>query len=128
MTRESANPSKQRKRERDAPLHERNKFVRATLSEELREEYKTRTVRVSEGDEVEIMRGDDTGEENEVMRVDLDDTKVYVEGVTVEKTDGEEVPRPLDASNLRVIDLNLTDPVRQERLNEIANSNEEEEQ
>lgn len=125
MTRESANPSKQRKRERDAPLHERNKFVRATLSDELREEYNTRTVRVSEGDEVEIMRGDDKGEENEVMRVDLDDTKVYVEGVTVEKTDGEEVPRPLDASNLRVTDLNLSDPVRQERLEEIAEKNEE---
>jgi len=125
MTQESANPTKQRKRERDAPLHERNKFVRATLSEELREEYNTRTVRVSEGDTVEVMRGDDAGEEEEVLRVDLDETKVYVESVTVEKTDGEEVPRPLDASNLRVTDLDLSDPVRQERLSEIEEQNEE---
>lgn len=125
MTRESANPSKQRKRERDAPLHERNKFVRATLSEELREEYNTRTVRVSEGDEVEIMRGDDAGEEEEVLSVNLDETKVYIEGVTVEKTDGEEVPRAIDASNLRVTDLNLDDPIRRERLEEIEEQNEE---
>jgi len=125
MTQESANPTKQRKRERDAPLHERNKFVRATLFEELREEYNTRTVRVSEGDTVEVMRGDDAGEEEEVLRVDLDETKVYVESVTVEKTDGEEVPRSLDASNLRVTDLDLSDPVRQERLEEIEEQNEE---
>ena len=32
------------------------------------------------------------------------------------RADGEEVPRPLDASNLRVTDLDLEDDRRQERL------------
>jgi large subunit ribosomal protein L24 len=121
----SKQPRKQRKKREDAPLHERNKYVRATLSDELREEYGTRSVRVSEGDTVEVMRGDYAGEEEEVLRVDLDETKVYVEEVTVEKTDGEELPKPVDASNLRVTELNLEDPVREERLESI---NEEDEQ
>lgn len=120
MTENSTQPRKQRKERDEAPLHQRNRFVRATLAEDLRQEYDTRSVRVSEGDTVEIMRGDHAGEEEEVVRVDLDETKVYVENVTVEKTDGEEVPRPVDASNLRVIDLNLDDPVREERLEEVS--------
>jgi large subunit ribosomal protein L24 len=120
MTEKATQPRKQRKARDEAPLHQRNRFVRATLSEDLREEYGTRSVRVSEGDTVEIMRGDEAGEEEEVIRVDLDETKVYVENVTVEKTDGEEVPRPVDASNLRVTDLNLDDPVRVERLEEVG--------
>ena len=62
------------------------------------------------------MRGDYADEEEEVLRVDLDETKVYVENVTIEKTDGEEVPLPVDASNLRVTDLNLQDGMREERI------------
>ena len=120
MTEKATQPRKQRKEREEAPLHKRNRFVRATLSDELREEYGTRSVRVSEGDTVEMMRGDDAGEEEEVLRVDLDETKVYVENVTVEKTDGEEVPRPIDASNLRVTELNLDDPERVERLEEVG--------
>jgi len=47
---------------------------------------------------------------------DLRDASVSVEDVTVEKADGEEVPRAMDASNLRVTDLDLEDDVRAERL------------
>lgn len=112
----SKQPRKQRKERREAPLHRRQKFVRATLNDELRERYGTRSERVHEGDEVEVMRGDYAGETGEVLNVDLDELKVYVEDVTVEKADGEEVPRPLDASNLRITELNLDDTRREERL------------
>lgn len=122
MKEKSKQPRKQRKERDEAPLHKRNKYVRATLSDELREEYGTRSVRVSEGDTVEIMRGDYAGEEEEVLRVDLTETKVYIEDVTVEKTDGEEVPRPVDASNLRVTELNLQDDERAERISERSES------
>ena len=88
----------------------------ATLSEDLREEYDQRSVRVNAGDTVEVLRGDDAGEEGEVVKVDLKAAAVHVEEVTLETADGEEVPRPVDASNLRVTDLDLSDDVRQERL------------
>ncbi|NIC00099.1 50S ribosomal protein L24 [Halobacterium sp. R2-5] len=112
----SEQPHKQRTRTERAPLHERQKQVHATLSEDLREEYGQRRVRVNVGDTVEVMRGDDAGETGEVVDVDLRDETVKVEDVTVEKADGEELPKPLDASNLRVTDLDLEDDVRAERL------------
>ena len=112
----SEQPRKQRKRQATAPLHERHDQVRAPLDGELREEYGRRSVRVNAGDTVEITRGDFAGETGEVVRVDLTDTVVHVEEVVLETADGEEVPRPLDASNLRVTDLDLDDPVREERL------------
>ena len=113
MTRQ---PSKQRTNQRRAPLHEKQKQVRATLSEDLREEYGQRNVRVNAGDTVEVMRGDYAGEDGEVAAVNLDDATIHVEGVTVEAADGEEVPRPVDASNLRVTDLTLDDDRREARL------------
>jgi len=115
MTRQ---PDKQRKQTETAPLHERQKQVHATLSDDLREEYGQRRVRVNAGDTVEVLRGDHAGEEAEVVDVDLRAATVTVEDVTVEKADGEEVPRPLDASNLRVVDLDLDDDRREARLQE----------
>jgi large subunit ribosomal protein L24 len=114
----SRQPRKQRKSRAQAPLHERHDQVRATLSDDLREEYGQRSVRVNAGDTVEVMRGDFAGEEAEVVDVDLRDAVVKVEDVTVETADGEEVPRPLDASNLRVTGLDLDDGRRRERLEE----------
>jgi len=112
----SKQPHKQRTETERAPLHERHKQVRATLSDDLREEYGKRRVRVNAGDTVEVMRGDFAGESGEVIAVDLREGVIHVEDVTLEKADGEEVPRPLDSSNLRVTDLNLDDEVRTERL------------
>jgi len=113
MTRQ---PRKQRKNQAQASLHERHDQVRATLAEDLREKYGQRSVRVNEGDTVEVMRGDFAGETGEVLGVDLKDASVSVEEVTLETADGEEVPRPLDASNLRVTSLNTSDERRVERL------------
>ncbi|PSP38258.1 50S ribosomal protein L24 [Halobacteriales archaeon SW_8_65_20] len=113
MTRQ---PEKQRSRQRRAPLHEKQKQVRAHLSEDLREEYGQRSVRVNAGDTVEVQRGDYAGEEAEVVNVDLRSTDIHVEDVTQETADGEEVPRPLDASNLVVTDLDLEDDRRETRL------------
>jgi large subunit ribosomal protein L24 len=109
-------PHKQREAQREAPLHERHKQVRSTLSTELREQYDQRSVRVNEGDTVEVMRGDFAEESGEVVQVDLRDATIQVDGVTNETVDGEEVPRPLDASNVRVTGLDLSDPRREQRL------------
>ena len=109
-------PHKQRTNQRRASLHEKHKQVRATLSDELREEYDQRNVRVNAGDTVEVLRGDYAGEEGEVLNVDLKKAVIHVEGVTLEKTDGEEVPRPLDSSNVRVTDLDTEDSKRVVRL------------
>jgi large subunit ribosomal protein L24 len=113
----SNQPRKQRNRTANADLHERHDQVRSTLSDDLRDEYDTRRVRVNKGDTVEVMRGDYAGETGEVLRVDLKDAVVHVEDVTIETADGEEVPRPLDASNVKVTSLELgRDPEREDRI------------
>ena len=118
MTRQ---PRKQRKRQAHAPLHEKQKQLRSPLSPELREEYGQRSVRVNAGDTVEVQRGDFAGESGEVVTVDLRDAVLHVEGVTLETADGEEVPRPLDASNVQVTKLDLGDDRREARLTEEDN-------
>ena len=111
-------PRKQRKRSETAPLHERQSQVRATLTDDLRAEYGQRNVRVNAGDTVEVLRGDAAGTEAEVVSVDLSAERITVEDVTVEKADGEEVPRPIPASNVRVTELDLEDERREARLQE----------
>ncbi|PSQ15622.1 50S ribosomal protein L24 [Halobacteriales archaeon QS_7_69_60] len=115
MTRQ---PHKQRNRQERASLHEKQKQVRAPLAPELREEYGQRSVRVNVGDTVEVQRGDFAGETAEVVDVDLRATEIKVEDITIETADGEEVPRPLDASNVQVTDLDLEDERREARLEE----------
>ena len=117
-------PHKQRKAQRQAPLHERHRQLRARLSNELRDEYGTRTARVNQGDTVEVMRGDFADEEGEVVNVDMKDAVIHVEGVTNETGDGEEVPRPLETSNVRITSLNLADDRRTERLESTEGENE----
>jgi large subunit ribosomal protein L24 len=113
MTRQ---PTKQRNQTERASLHEKHDQVRATLSADLREEYGQRNVRVNQGDTAEVMRGDHAGEEGEVVTVDLKGGVVHIEDVTQETADGEEVPFPLEPSNVRVTSLDLDDDLRRERL------------
>ena len=112
----SKQPHNQRTAVERAPLHQRGAQLNATLSDELREEYDTRRTRLNAGDRVEVMRGDHAGQDGEVVRVELSDGVIHVEGVTVETADGEEVPRPIDASNVRITDLDLSDERREARL------------
>jgi large subunit ribosomal protein L24 len=91
MTRQ---PHKQRTRQRRAPLHEKQDQVRAHLSEDLREKYGTRSVRVNVGDTVEVQRGDFAGETGEVITVDLKEAVVHVEDVEPARHEAEPRGRP----------------------------------
>jgi large subunit ribosomal protein L24 len=108
----SRQPRKQRKFRHNAPLHVRHKFVSVHLSPHLRERYGKRSLPVRQGDEVEIARGKDRGMRGKVERVDLKRGKVYIAGMNVKKSDGSEVMRPFQPSNLKAVSLNLDDKMR----------------
>ncbi|MCK4938451.1 MAG: 50S ribosomal protein L24 [Methanosarcinales archaeon] len=108
----STQPRKQRKARYNARLHQRQKLMSALLSSDLREKYNKRNLPVREGDTVMVMRGDHTGTEGKVELVDLKHTKVVVEGVSVPKADGTEVPRPIHPSNVMITKLDLKDELR----------------
>lgn len=112
----SSRPGKQRKFLYTAPLHERRKMLGAHLSKELKQQVKKRSASVRKGDEVEVMRGEHVGKKGKISRVDYKKYKVYVEGVTIKKTDGTERQIALHPSNLKVLNLNLDDARRMKKF------------
>jgi len=105
----SKQPRKQRKARYNAPLHIRQKFMGARLSEVLSKEYGTRSAAVIAGDTVKVMRGDFKGTEGKVQTVSLRDSTIAVDGVISTKVDGTEVPRPIYPSNVMITKLELKD-------------------
>lgn len=108
----SKQPRKQRKSRYNAPLHVRQKFMGARLSEELSKEYGTRSAAVIKGDSVKVMRGDFKGTEGKIQTVSLMDGTITVDGVISTKVDGTEVPRPMYPSNVMITKLELKDERR----------------
>ena len=90
----------------------------STLSSELREKYKRRSVRPRKGDSVRIVRGEFKGIEGKVTKVFPAEGTVTVEGVTREKQKGGTSPVPIDTSNVIVTGVVLDDKARKERLEE----------
>jgi large subunit ribosomal protein L24 len=115
---ESEQPRKQRKARYQAPSHVKTKYLNAPLSAVLKEKYKKKTLRVIKGDTVKLTRGEFVGQEGLVDAVDTKKSKIVVHGVSLTKADGTEVPRLIDASNVQITKLNLTDTRRQEKLGE----------
>jgi len=109
----SKQPRKQRKFRHRSPLHRRQKFVSAHLSEILRRRFGKRSLPLRKGDEVKVMRGSDKGFKGKIERVDLKTSKVYIEGLNVKKVDGSEVLRAVEPSNLLIVEPKMEDKRRQ---------------
>src|SRR3989344_3061923 len=99
---DSKQPRKQRKFRFNAPMHLRKKMVSAHISKELRAKLSTkrRSAPLHKGDRVLVMRGDHKGKAGKVIEVELNDLKVYVEGVSQRNAKGVEKLMPVDPSNL----------------------------
>ncbi len=80
-------------------------------------------LRVTKGDTVRVMRGDDRGKEGKVLRIFPKTGRVLVEGVNIvkkhrrartadEKSTITEAPAPVHASNLMLLDASTGDPTR----------------
>lgn len=109
----SKSPKKQRKFKANAPLHIRHKLVSSHLAKELRLKYKKRSLPVRKGDKVKVMAGKFRGIIGDVERVDLMRYRVFVKGAEVQKKEGApKIPRPLHASKLQIVSLNLDDKRR----------------
>lgn len=102
----SSQRRKQRKYRINAPLHLKGKFLSARLVADLREKHKAKTARVRMGDKVRVLRGQFKGHEGKVERVDVQNSKVYVNKVEIVKKDGAtKVPYGINASNLMITDM-----------------------
>ncbi len=112
----SKQPRKQRKFRFNAPLHLRHKLMAVTLSEELREKYETRSLPVRKGDTVLVMRGDFKEQEGKVEKVDYKHYRIFVEGASLQKPDGNQIYHPVHPSNVQLVELELEDEERNEAI------------
>lgn len=109
----SRQPRKQRKFRVNAPLHVKGTFLSAPLIKDLRTKHGVRTLRVRVGDKVRVQRGQFKGREGKVERVSIKDSTLIINKVELTKKDGvTKVPYPVNASNVAIVELDLTDKRR----------------
>jgi large subunit ribosomal protein L24 len=108
----SIKPKKQRKYLANAPLHTRRKIMSVNLTPELRKEVKKRNIPVRKGDKVQIMRGRFKTKTAKVEKVLRKDYKLLLEGIMIEKKDGSKVKFPIHYSNVKIMELEMSDKKR----------------
>ena len=92
--------------------NKREKLLGANLSENLREQYNKRSMRVIKGDTVRILRGEYVGIEGKVEKVNTERSTLSIEGVQREKIRGGKVKVQIHASNVQIISVNTDDEYR----------------
>jgi|ERR687883_40095 large subunit ribosomal protein L24 len=96
--------------------HNLSKMTASRLSENLRKQYEKRSIRVIKGDTVKVMRGEYSGIEGKVEKVSINKGTLAIEGVQREKVRGGNVKVQIHASNVMIVDLNLDDKYRQNKI------------
>jgi large subunit ribosomal protein L24 len=100
--------------------HVLDSMVASTLNDSLRQRYKTRNTRVIKGDSVRVMRGEYSGIEGKVEKVNTARATLSIEGIQREKIRGGNVKVQIHASNVMITTLNLDDKYRQTKLERLA--------
>jgi large subunit ribosomal protein L24 len=117
-------PSKQRKALYDSRGQRTRKLMSASLSKELRGTQGRRLYQVRKGDTVKILRGDFAGVEGKVTEIDKSAQRLFVEGVTREKTSGTSSNVSVHCSKVMITKLNLDDKWRAESIKVLAGKEE----
>ena len=115
----SVKPRKQKKYVYNAPLHRKSKFLSVNLSKELRKKYNVRNVKVRKGDTVRIQRGRYKSQEGKIDFVFPKKGIVYIEGYEMSKGEGSKARLSFKPSNLQIVDLNLSDKLRKQKLEQL---------
>jgi large subunit ribosomal protein L24 len=100
----------------NAYKHIRDKAVSSNLANNLREQYGRRSMRVIKGDTIKVLRGEYSGIEGKVEKVNTKRATLAIEGVQREKIRGGNVKVPIHASNVQIVALKLGDAFRQKKI------------
>jgi large subunit ribosomal protein L24 len=98
------------------PKHQRDRMMGAALADALRDQYKKKTLRVVKGDSVRVLRGEYKGVEGKIEKVNTEQGTLHIEGVQRNKIRGGQVKVPIHASNVMIINLNLNDKYRSNKV------------
>jgi len=94
----------------------KSKQLGSALSKDLHKKYGKRSVRVVEGDNVTIVRGEFKGVDGKIAKISTQKSSVAIEGVKKEKTKGDKFDVYIHTSNLVVNSLNTEDKWRIAKL------------
>ncbi len=78
----------------------------------LREQYGMRSLRPIKGDTIKVLRGEYSGIEGKIEKVNTKSGTLSIEGVQREKIRGGNVKVPIHASNVQIVSLKLDDKLR----------------
>ena len=98
---------KMRKAHFGATSFERRGRMSAPLSKDLARRYKVRSLPVIKGDDVKVVRGRMKGKEGKVKQVVRNKYVIHVERCTRDKSNGQQIPIGIDASNVVITTLKL---------------------
>ncbi|MDH3191313.1 MAG: 50S ribosomal protein L24 [Nitrosopumilus sp.] len=99
-----------------ATFNTRSKQLTSPLSSELKKKYSKKNIRVIEGDNVKIVRGEYKGVDGKISQVLTEKNSVAIEGIKKEKTKGDKFDVFIHTSNLLVTGLNTDDKWRIKKL------------
>ncbi len=94
----------------------KSKQLGSALSKNLHKKYGKRSVRVIEGDNVTIVRGEFKGVDGKISKISTQKSSVAIEGIKKEKTKGDKFDVYIHTSNLVVTSLNTGDKWRIAKL------------
>lgn len=103
-----------------AAVTTRSKLMCSHLSKDLQQKYNRRSVRVTEGDTVKVLRGEFKGVIGKITRVSTLRNGIAVEGIKKEKLKGGNLDVFIHTSNVLVTDLNTEDKWR---INKVEGKN-----
>lgn len=112
----SSQPRRQRKYRYNAPIHIKRRFLSVNLSKDLRKQYGTRNFVVKKGDKVKVLRGNHKDTEAKVTDVLIKKGIVYLAGIEATRREGAKSRIPFQPSNLQIVELDLSDKIRKEKL------------
>src|SRR4029079_14222984 len=92
------------------------KVLGSNLIPSLRDKYGIRSLGVVKGDTMKVLRGEYSGIEGKVEKVNTKRATLSIEGVQREKIRGGNVKVPIHSSNVQIVSLKLDDPYRQKKI------------
>jgi large subunit ribosomal protein L24 len=94
----------------------RSKQLGSHLSKDLQKKYGKRSIRITLGDTVKVVRGEYRGIDGKVSKIEVAGSNIAIEGIKKEKARGDKYDIFIPASNVIVTGLNLDDHWRKTKL------------
>lgn len=109
------------RRQHDKTQGSSRRLLSAHLANDLKTRFNTRSIPVRNGDSVRVIRGEFAGLEGKVDRIDRPNGRLYVEGMTREKTTAGTSSRlTVHVSKVMITNLNMSDKWRSSLLEDRA--------